>query len=217
MAEKFFSGAEENPKKKDNKDEIEVAIRVNKRALERTFYIITILVLVGVIVFLILRPCGPVEVTNAVVGEIGEEATETPEAEEVEEEPEVQEEPEETTEPEEEVIPPKTNLEAEIIFSSSDIETDSDLKVTQVRYKVKNKGMKFVATAKLRWYDKDEDSLKDKIRSTDDFILNEDQTVTKTMEEFSPKYIISDNEEIFILELYKGSTLVDTALVKYTP
>lgn len=231
MPKEFFgSGEEESKKSGKNKkglgEEIEIAIKVNKRVLERTFYITTIIILIIVIVFLIVyNNCIIPKTTGGAV----ETFTESVENKTNITKPaaKVQETPKENKTPEKVITPTKTEkteVDAEIIFNKEDIETEGthpSIKVTSVKYKIKNKGAKFIAKVQLRWYDIDDgDALKDKIRATDEFVVNEEAIVTRTMESFDSIFLSSiNNEEWFVLALYnsKDDKVIDTAMINYSP
>jgi|TARA_B100001971_G_C18174591_1_gene529174 hypothetical protein len=233
MTAKFFHGSEEkNKKEKGGEVEVDIKFRVNKMALERTAYITTILTLLGVIAFLIYFPGGSIipKTTGAVVEEIPElgltedNSTETTE-EAVEETPEaVEETVTATTTTTTTTIAAKTKVEAELTLEKSGIETEGthpSIKVTSIKYKINNKGAKFTAKVLLRWYDTgDDNTLKEKIRATDEFIIQQDAIATRTVDEFSSKYLNSENDdEMFTLELRnsKDNELLDTEKTNYTP
>ena len=228
MSAKFFSGhGEEAKKKKGEGEEIEVAIRVNKKAIERTLYLTTIVVLIGVVIFMSINNNNCTSTAGAVTVEpesTGEEAKITSSLPEVTE-PVVVEPTEPVDPPEAEpVTVVKTEIDAGLRFAEEDITTEGEhpsIKVTEVEYKVVSAGAKFTARVELRWYDKDEDEIsKEVIHVTDEFIINQDTTVSRTMDSFTSRYLNSENDdEIFVLKLYDATNdkELDSEVVTFSP
>ncbi|MDP7179950.1 MAG: hypothetical protein QF824_01660 [Candidatus Woesearchaeota archaeon] len=214
MSAKFFNGSDEGSKKKKGEgEEIEVAIRVNKKAIERTLYLTTIVILIGVVVFMSINNTKCTTTAGAVISEpenleVGNNQITT----EISEEPEEPTTPEVITEPEDEpVTVVKTEIDAGLRFTSDDITTEGDhpkIKVTEVKYKIVSAGAKFTARVELRWYDKaEEEESREIIHATDEFIISQDATVSRTMDSFTPSYLNSENDdEMFVLKLIDVDT-----------
>jgi len=223
---------EEKEKKPEKKKEnaYEVKFRVTPRAIERVISITIILVLLYFVFHFAFQEkfCKEVEtiattelITASAFFENETQAVE----EEVIEETTIATEENETTESEVTTTTPKEKvIDAEILLDANDIETEGSypsIKVTEVVYQIKNKGDTFRAKVELRWYDKDDDNImKEMIRATDNPLVAEKQTVTKTLTEFSSKYLSSENDdEVFIIALYNNADdkLLDTARVTVYP
>lgn len=222
----FLKDPKEEKEKAEKKKEkeYEIKFRVTPRAAERLISVTIILVLLYFVFHFAFQEKICEEVETAVSTEIITASAvvenKTPEVEKTT--------IKETTTPKENKTvtptPTKKVIDAEILLDENDIETEGShpsIKVTEVVYQIKNKGDTFRAKVELRWYDKDDDDiLKEKIRATDEPLAAEKQTITRTLTEFSPKYISSENDdEVFIIALYNSADdkLLDTARVTFAP
>jgi len=103
------------------------------------------------------------------------------------------------------------NIDADLIFVKSDVILDdaNSKKVSEIKYKIHNKGSVLRAKVDVVWYDEgDSTAIKTKIRSSAYTIVPAGQTVSKTITSFRSSYLGTDDNpdsEKVLLKLYDSS------------
>jgi len=211
-----FEGKKEDKKKMD-KNTVEIKIRFNKFWLERSIYIVIILVL---LVLVFYNPFGAYRCEKGLSEITSTPVATEPEVEEstepaVEEGTEIEEEPETEIEPETE-----KELSGNVVLTIDKIELDeNNTRVKSITVKIDNQKSIFTPLLYVYWYDTDSsDAMKaypngGKINFTGPIPVGK-ISVKKLDDELQAHYLRTDDEkrEFFKIELYdrKDKTLLDT-------
>ncbi len=211
----LFKGFEDKKegKKKMSDDAVEIKIRFKKSWLIHLIYIFIIIIL---LILLFYNPfasykCekGLNELTSEIVGDEPED--DVAEEPDIADEPEDVEEDDEDLEPETEVV-----LSGKVTLTIDDIELGANkTRVESITIKMDNQKKIFTPSVYVYWYDPDsiesmKSTPKSKITYTGAIPIG--VKVWKLDTELTAHYLIAedDNKEVFKLELYDGSTLLDT-------